>query len=311
MDTMKVYLNEIGRVPRLTPEEEVLYGQQVQQLEKLYEIRQALTKKLGREATLEEWQNETKLQREELQQAIAAGERAKRRMIESNLRLVVAIAQRYQKRNLDLQDLIQEGSVGLQRGVEKFDPTKGYRFSTYAYWWIRQAITRAIALKSRVIKLPTHLIEKLNAIKKTQQALAQKLGRIATIDEVAEALAIAPSDIRDSLTANRNLISLDMPIGQEQEGSFGDLLSDENANLDEDVTRSMLRDDLSNLLGMLPTRQRQVITLRFGLEDGQALSLSQVSRCLNCSRETVRLLEKTAMKTLERYKSRLQEYIII
>ncbi|GAQ00014.1 sigma-70 family RNA polymerase sigma factor [Leptolyngbya sp. NIES-2104] len=310
MDTTKLYLNEIGRAARLTPEEEILYGQQVQQLEKLYEIQQQLSQRLERAATLEEWQNAANLSGHQLQQVISNGERAKRKMIEANLRLVVSIAQRYQHRHLELQDLIQEGNIGLQRSVDKFDPGKGYRFSTYAYWWIRQAITRAIALKSRAIRRPLHLTEKLNAIQKTQQALAQKLGRMATLNEVAQELSISMLKLRELLMANRTIISLDQSIGKDQEGSWSDLLPDEASNSEDEVTRSMLQQDLVSLLGMLPTKQRQVITLRFGLEDGQALSLAQASRCLNCSRETVRLLEKAAIKTLQQHKPRLQEYIV-
>ncbi|MBE9010876.1 sigma-70 family RNA polymerase sigma factor, partial [Pseudanabaenaceae cyanobacterium LEGE 13415] len=182
MDTMKVYLDQIGRVPRLTPEQEIELGRQVQRLQKLYEVRQP---------TLEQWQKAANLSLKELQIAIAQGERAKRKMIEANLRLVVSIAQRFQNRNLELSDLIQEGNLGLQRSVEKFDPSKGYRFSTYAYWWIRQAISRAIAQKSRSIRIPTHLTEKLNLIHRTQRSLSQTLGRTATITEIAQELSIS------------------------------------------------------------------------------------------------------------------------
>lgn len=302
MDTIKLYFDEIGRIPRLTPAQEIELGRQVQRLQKLYEIRQP---------TLEQWQQAANLSSEELQREIALGERAKRRMIEANLRLVVSIAQQYQNRNLELSDLIQEGNLGLQRSVEKFDPAKGYRFSTYAYWWIRQAMSRAIALKSRSIRIPTHLSEKLNLIRKTQRSLSQTLGRTATIPEIAQALSFTPTEIRDALLAVRRSMSLDVPIGQDQETKLGELLPDAGEMPEESVTRSLLREDLLNLIGLLPSNQRQVLTLRFGLEDGEALSLSQASRKMNCSRETVRLLEKAAMKTLQQYKVRLQEYVAV
>jgi RNA polymerase nonessential primary-like sigma factor len=301
MDTIKLYLDEIGRIPRLTPDQEIEFGRQVQTLQKLYAIRQP---------NLEQWQKAANLSREELQTAIAQGERAKRKMIEANLRLVVSIAQHFQNRNLELLDLIQEGNLGLQRSVEKFDPTKGYRFSTYAYWWIRQAISRAIALKSRSIRIPTHLTEKLNLIRKTQRSLSQTLGRTATITEIAQELSVSATEIRDALFAVRRSVSLDSPIGQEQDTNLAELLRDEGEMLEERVARSLLREDLLNLLGLLPSNQRQVMTLRFGLEDGEALSLSQASRKMNCSREKVRLLEKAAMKTLQQYKMRLQEYVM-
>ena len=300
MDTMKVYLDQIGRVPRLTPEQEIELGRQVQKLQKLYEVRQP---------TLEQWQKVANLSAEELQNAIAQGERAKRQMIEANLRLVVSISQHFQNRNLELSDLIQEGNLGLQRSVEKFDPSKGYRFSTYAYWWIRQAISRAIAQKSRAIRIPTHLTEKLNLIHRTQRSLSQTLGRTATIPEIAQALSTSPIEIREALLSVRRSVSLDVPIN-DQDTNLGDLLPDDGELPDETVVRSMLREDLLNLLGLLPAKQREVMTLRFGLEDGEALSLAQAGRRMNCSRETVRSLEKAAIKTLQQYKVKLQEYVL-
>ncbi|BAU11102.1 RNA polymerase sigma factor [Leptolyngbya sp. NIES-3755] len=301
MDTMKVYLDQIGRIPRLTPEQEIELGRQVQRLQTLYEVRQP---------TLEQWQKAANLSASELQSAIAQGERAKRKMIEANLRLVVSIAQRFKNRNLELSDLIQEGNLGLQRSVEKFDPSKGYRFSTYAYWWIRQAMSRAIALKSRTIRIPTHLTEKLNLIHKTQRSLSQSLGRTATISEIAQELSMSSIEVREALLAVRRSVSLDVSIN-DQDTNLGDLLPDEAELPDETVVKSMLREDLLNLLGLLPTRQREVMSLRFGLQDGEALSLAQAGRRMNCSRETVRSLEKAAMKTLQQYKMRLQEYVLI
>lgn len=196
-DMVRTYLHEIGRVPLLTHEQEIVYGKQVQKMMTLLEKKEQLANQLGREPSVLEWTKHVQLGEEEVNKALQQGNRAKRKMIEANLRLVVAIAKKYQKRNMEFLDLIQEGSLGLERGVEKFDPTKGYKFSTYAYWWIRQAITRAIAQQARTIRLPIHITEKLNKIKKTQRELAQQLGRSATPGEIAQALELEPAQIRE------------------------------------------------------------------------------------------------------------------
>ena len=173
-DMVRTYLHEIGRVPLLTHEQEIVYGKQVQQMMPLLEAKEALAETLEREPTMQEWADHVDLEESALKKIINQGTRAKRKMIEANLRLVVAIAKKYQKRNMEFLDLIQEGTLGLERGVEKFDPTRGYKFSTYAYWWIRQAITRAIAQQARAIRLPIHITEKLNKIKKVQRELSQR-----------------------------------------------------------------------------------------------------------------------------------------
>jgi len=186
-DMVRTYLREIGRVPLLTREQEIIYGKQVQEMMSLLEAKEALAKQLHREPTTDEWATQVDTTTGELPETIKRGKRAKQKMIEANLRLVVAIAKKYQKRNMEFLDLIQEGTMGLERGVEKFDPTRGYKFSTYAYWWIRQAITRAIAQQARTIRLPIHITEKLNKIKKVQRELAQTLGRSPNANEIATA----------------------------------------------------------------------------------------------------------------------------
>ena len=308
-DMVRTYLREIGRVPLLTREQEIIFGKQVQQMMKLVEAKEALAKKLEREVTLQEWTEEVGLPETELKKTVFEGKRAKQKMIEANLRLVVAIAKKYQKRNMEFLDLIQEGALGLERGVEKFDPTRGYKFSTYAYWWIRQAITRAIAQQGRTIRLPIHITEKLNKIKKVQRELAQKLGRSPSPAEIAEELSLEPAQIREYLNMARQPVSLDVRVGDNQDTELQEMLEDDGPSPEYYTTQEFLRQDLNNLLAELTPQQRQVLALRFGLTDGNEMSLAKVGERLSLSRERVRQLEHQALAHLRRRRGNVKEYV--
>jgi RNA polymerase nonessential primary-like sigma factor len=304
-DMVRNYLHEIGRVPLLTHEQEIVYGKQVQKMMTLL----AEKEELGSELSLKEWADNVQLSEIELNRIIKQGERAKQKMIEANLRLVVAIAKKYQKRNMEFLDLIQEGSLGLERGVEKFDPTRGYKFSTYAYWWIRQAITRAIAQQARTIRLPIHITEKLNKIKKTQRELAQKLGRSAEVAEIAQELELKPEQIREYLSIARQPISLDVRVGENQDTELSELLEDDGISPDHYATQQLLRQDLYSLMADLSPQQQEVIALRFGLDDGNELSLAKIGQRMSISRERVRQLEHQALAQLRRRRNYVREYV--
>ncbi|MEB3294654.1 MAG: RNA polymerase sigma factor, RpoD/SigA family [Synechococcales bacterium] len=308
-DMVRTYLHEIGRVPMLTHEQEIVYGKQVQQMMALQDKKSKLAKKLSYEPTDRELADHVHLPEAELRSIFQKGRRAKQKMIEANLRLVVSIAKKYQRRNLEFLDLIQEGSLGLERGVEKYDPTRGYKFSTYAYWWIRQAITRAIAQQSRTIRLPIHITEKLNKIKRVQRELAQELGRSPNVSEIAAELDLDPAEIRDYLLMSRQPVSLDLRVGDNQDTELQDLLEDDGISPEISTTQELLRQDLHNLLADLPLQQRQVLVLRYGLEDGIERSLAKVGEKLDLSRERVRQLERQALDHLRRRKAMVKEYL--
>lgn len=321
-DAVRAYLHEIGRVPLLSHEDEIVLGKQVQQLMALLEIKETLEADLptGVEGDSEdgdqkpeisqaEWAAAAGMTEAELDNHLRRGQRSKRKMIEANLRLVVAVAKKYQKRNLEFLDLIQEGTLGLERGVEKFDPMKGYKFSTYAYWWIRQAITRAIAQQARTIRLPIHITEKLNKIKRVQRELSQKLGRSPNANEIGAELELEPKQVREYLSIARQPISLDVRIGDNQDTELRDLLEDDGASPEDYTVQQSLRQDIFRMLSELTPQQQEVINLRFGLGDGTPLSLAKVGQRMGISRERVRQLEQQALKHLRRRKASINGYL--
>ena len=308
-DLIRSYLKEIARYPLLTPEQEISYARLVQQMLGVEVERVSLAQQLNRQPTARELATTLGKTEAEVKSILYQGERAKQKMVTANLRLVVAIAKKYQNRSLEFFDLIQEGTLGLYRGVEKFDPNKGYKLSTYAYWWVTQSITRAIAEQSRTIRLPIHINEKLNKIKKIQRELFQSLGRKPTVVEIAEELKVKPEQVREYIQADRKLVSLEMRVGSEQETELSELLASESVSPLEQLNSSLMRQNLNDLLSSLPPIQREVLTLRFGLENDHQLSLTQIGERLNLSRERIRQLENKALTILRRKQSDIKEYL--
>ena len=257
------------------------------------------------------WAERSGLSVAELKQALHHGRRARDRMIQANLRLVVAVAKKYQQRGMELLDLVQEGTLGLERAVEKYDPTRGFRFSTYAYWWIRQGITRAIATQSRTIRLPVHVTEKLNRIKKAQRQIATEHGRLASVSDLARELGLSEEVVRLTLMRVPRSVSLDTRVGREQDTQLGDLLEDDHATPEQELTREALHDDLEALLEELTSREAAVIRLRYGLEDDTPQTLSQIGEDLHLSRERVRQIESRALLKLRQpqRRCRVQDYM--
>ncbi|NDG23389.1 MAG: RNA polymerase sigma factor, RpoD/SigA family [Synechococcaceae bacterium WBB_10_009] len=309
-DLVRSYLRDIGRVPLLSHEQEITLGRQVQELMALEELREELRLRAGGEAPSEEQLAEAAgLTPQQLRKRLRSGQRAKERMVAANLRLVVSVAKKYTKRNMELLDLIQEGTIGLVRGVEKFDPTRGYKFSTYAYWWIRQGITRAIAEKSRTIRLPIHITETLNKLKKGQRELSQELGRTPTVTELAEYVELPEEEVKDLLCRARQPVSLETKVGDGDDTELLDLLASEGSQPEELVDGECLRGDMRALLEQLPDLQGRVLKMRYGIGFEEPMSLSSIARALEMSRDRARSLERRAHEELRRLSRELVGYL--
>lgn len=310
-DQVRMYLKEIGKVPLLSADEEIELAQKMEAgsvaVEKIPLLKERLAE-TGDEQEKEEIQAEIKA----LQLDVDRGSDAKKRLAEANLRLVVSIAKRYVGRGMLFLDLIQEGNLGLIKAVEKFDYRKGYKFSTYATWWIRQAITRAIADQARTIRIPVHMVETINKLIRVSRQLLQELGREPTPEEIAEEMKMPVERVREILKISQEPVSLETPIGEEEDSHLGDFIKDDNVPVPADAaTFTLLKEQLEEVLGTLTEREQKVLTLRFGLEDGRARTLEEVGKEFNVTRERIRQIEAKALRKL-RHPSRsrkLKDYL--
>ncbi len=356
-DSIRVYLQEIGRIRLLRAEEEIELARKIADLLQLERIREGLWEELDEEPSDAQWgkrifqwenieemlRSQSSKEREAKASEVAAmlkkaeiisdlekawtlehkaylskfkrrlylGRKAKDKMVHSNLRLVVSIAKKYMNRGLSFQDLIQEGSLGLIRAAEKFDHEKGYKFSTYATWWIRQAITRAIADQSRTIRLPVHLYETISRIKKTTKLLSQEMRRKPTEEEIATRMEMTIEKLRFIAKSAQLPISLETPIGKEEDSRLGDFIEADGETPEDEVSKNLLREDLENVLDTLSARERDVLRLRYGLDDGRMKTLEEIGQIFNVTRERIRQIEAKALRKL-RHPNRnsiLKEYI--
>ncbi len=309
-DPVRMYLKEIGKVPLLNAEEEIEFAQKMEAGVVAKEKIAILEKRLPHvdEKEAKELRDEIK----SLQKDLDAGDEAKKRLAEANLRLVVSIAKRYVGRGMLFLDLIQEGNLGLIKAVEKFDCRKGFKFSTYATWWIRQAITRAIADQARTIRIPVHMVETINKLIRVSRQLLQELGREPTPEEIAEEMNLPVERVREILKISQEPVSLETPIGEEEDSHLGDFIQDDNVPVPADAAAfTLLKEQLVEVLGTLTEREQKVLRLRFGLDDGRARTLEEVGKEFNVTRERIRQIEAKALRKL-RHPSRsrkLKDYL--
>ena len=305
-DSVRAYLRDIGRIPLLEHDEEILLGRKVQRLMEIKACEELLDN-----PDQDELAESLQITRKELKKQLRDGERAKDKMVTANLRLVVSVAKKYTKRNMELLDIIQEGTIGLVRGVEKFDPGRGYKFSTYAYWWIRQGITRAIAEKSRAIRLPIHVTENLNKLKKAQRELSQLNGEMPNVFQLSDYMGLSVDDIKDLMCKARQPTSLEIKIGENRDTSLIDLLEDESQLPDLLLERAFIKEDVQELIRDLPEMQAAVISMRYGIGDDcmEPMSMTAIGQVLNMSRDRVRTLEQKAIRSLREMKEEVSNYL--
>lgn len=309
-DPVRMYLKEIGKVPLLSADEEIELAQNMEDGAVATEKINVLKGRL--DGASEEEKAEIKEEIKTLQRNVDKGADAKKRLAEANLRLVVSIAKRYVGRGMLFLDLIQEGNLGLIKAVEKFDYKKGYKFSTYATWWIRQAITRAIADQARTIRIPVHMVETINKLIRVSRQLLQELGREPSPEEIAKEMNMPVERVREILKISQEPVSLETPIGEEEDSHLGDFIKDDNVPVPADAAAfTLLKEQLEEVLGTLTEREQKVLTLRFGLEDGRARTLEEVGKEFNVTRERIRQIEAKALRKL-RHPSRsrkLKDYL--
>jgi RNA polymerase nonessential primary-like sigma factor len=305
-DSVRSYLRDIGRIPLLEHDEEILLGRQVQRMMEIKACEDLLN-----EPSQEELAASLEITTKELKRDMHAGKRAKDKMVTANLRLVVSVAKKYTKRNMELLDIIQEGTIGLVRGVEKFDPGRGYKFSTYAYWWIRQGITRAIAEKSRAIRLPIHVTENLNKLKKAQRELSQLNGEMPNVFQLAEHLGLTADEIKDLMCKARQPTSLEIKIGENRDTALIDLLEDETQLPEMLLERQFIKEDIRELIRDLPEMQSAVIAMRYGIGEDilEPMSMTAIGQVLNMSRDRVRTLEQKAVRNLREHNQEIGNYL--
>ena len=305
-DSVRAYLRDIGRIPLLEHDEEILLGRKVQRLMEINETKTELEIK-DREDLAKVLGITTK----DLRRQIREGEKAKEKMVTANLRLVVSVAKKYTKRNMELLDIIQEGTIGLVRGVEKFDPGRGYKFSTYAYWWIRQGITRAIAEKSRAIRLPIHVTENLNKLKKAQRELSQIKGEMPTVIELSGYLNLTVDEIKDLMCKARQPTSLEIKIGENRDTALIDLLEDETQLPEMLLEQQFIKEDIRGMIHELPEMQAAVIAMRYGIGEEilEPMSMTAIGQVLNMSRDRVRTLEHKGLKALKDKSDMVNDYL--
>lgn len=309
-DPVRMYLKEIGEVPLLSADEEIELAQNMEDGAVATEKINVLKGRI--DGASEEEKAEIKEEIKTLQRDVDKGADAKKRLAEANLRLVVSIAKRYVGRGMLFLDLIQEGNLGLIKAVEKFDYKKGYKFSTYATWWIRQAITRAIADQARTIRIPVHMVETINKLIRVSRQLLQELGREPSPEEIAKEMNMPVERVREILKISQEPVSLETPIGEEEDSHLGDFIKDDNVPVPADAAAfTLLKEQLEEVLGTLTEREQKVLTLRFGLEDGRARTLEEVGKEFNVTRERIRQIEAKALRKL-RHPSRsrkLKDYL--
>ena len=305
---MRQYLRDIGRVAMLSEEEELTLARLVQGRQRILDQHPEVEQPGADLAAVARFSD---VSEPVLRQTLRQGRRAKERMIQANLRLVVAIAKKYQRQGMELLDLVQEGTLGLERGVERFDPTRGFRFSTFAYWWIRQGITRAITNQSRMIRLPSHVSEKLSRIRKAQRELAQRLGRAASLAELAAELRLSETVLRHTLERQPQPLSLDSTLGGDVETELLDMLEDAHHSPEQHLIRQHFLEAMEALLGELSEREALVLRERFGLQTNQPRTLTQIGADLSLSRERVRQIEAEALIKLRQpcQRQRLHEFL--